>query len=624
MRLNEDSAGAALRKTAVSGWVRCVGITVGIGVAVGMAGTANAQASRDGEAVFDGVCAACHANADMPQVPQLDALREANPGAIVNTLVNGVMQVQGAALSSDEQVAVAEFITGRTIDRSAGFFANRCTRAEPVAAVGAASDWNGWGNGLANARYAARGGLTADDLDRLELKWAFGYANVEQARAQPSFVDGRLFVASENGEVHALDPATGCTIWSFAAASGVRTALSIGPYSKADGSEGFAAFFGDMSANAYAVDANTGELIWMREIDAHPSAAITGPPAVYDGRVYVPTQGLNEEGGGVRNNYPCCTFRGRLAALDASTGELVWNSFTIDAPQSRGRNAAGVEGFGPAGGGIWSPPTIDPARGLVYVATGNGYADPAQPTTDAVIAIDIQTGAQRWVNQLTPGDQWAGGCGPRNADNPVCPAVLGPDHDFSSPPALVGIDGRDLLVLPQKSGRAYALDPDRNGALVWEYRLGDGTGLGGQWGPALDGHNAYIGVSDMTAANPGGIHAIDLATGERSWYTPPDPLCADSPQCRPAQGAAVTAIPGAVFSGSLDGGMRAYSTDTGEVLWTFDTRRDFDTVNGVPAHGGGMDGPGAVVAGGMLFFNAGYGGFGRPGGNVLLAFGPAD
>jgi polyvinyl alcohol dehydrogenase (cytochrome) len=584
-----------------------------------------AQEAADGGSVYASTCATCHANPDVEDAPRLDQLREMAPGAIVNILTNGVMQVQGSTLSSDQQIAVAEFITGKPVDRSASFFVDRCERSQPVTTLGGERDWNGWGNGLANARNAARGGLTAADLPKLELKWAFGYANIEQARAQPTYVDGRLFVASENGEVHALDPQTGCTIWSFTAGSGVRTAVNVGPYEKADGSGGFAAYFGDMSANAYAVDANTGELIWTREIDAHPSAAITGPLTIYEGRVFVPTQGLNEEGSGTRNNYPCCTFRGRLEALDASTGKILWDSFTIDAPRSRGKNAAGVEAFGPAGGGIWSPATIDPKRGLVYIATGNGYADPPQPTTDAVIAIDIATGARRWVMQLTPGDTWAGGCPPKSTDNPVCPETLGPDADFSSPPAMVTAGGRDLLVLPQKSGLAYALDAGKNGELVWQYRIGQGTGLGGQWGPSFDGRNAYIGVSDMLSANPGGIHAIDLVTGERVWYTAPaNPLCAGKPQCRPSQGAATTVIPGAVLSGSLDGGMRAYSTDDGSVLWLYDTNRDFETVNKVPAHGGGMDGPGAVVAGGMLFFNAGYGGFGRPGGNVLLAFGPAD
>jgi polyvinyl alcohol dehydrogenase (cytochrome) len=582
-----------------------------------------AQDDTDGAAVFEASCAACHVDGAVENAPVLDAMRELPPGAIVNSLVNGKMRVQGSTLSEAARVAVAEFIAGRPVDRSASFFSNRCGASDPVSELGGAADWNGWGNGLANRRFAENGGLSAADLPKLELKWAFGYADVVAARAQPTYAAGRLFVASENGEVHSLDPKTGCTHWTFRAEVGVRTAIVIGPYAAADGSEGLAAYFGDMTANAYAVDANSGEVIWKRELDSHVSAAITGPPTVHGNRAYFPVQGLNEEGGIVRDGSVCCTFRGRLAALDASTGELVWESFTIDAPQSRGRNAAGIEGFGPAGGGIWSPATVDPERGLVYVATGNGYADPPQPTTDAVIAMDIATGQHRWVNQVTPDDLWAGGCEQENPDNPLCPEVMGPDYDFSSPPTLVGVDGRDLLVLPQKSGLAYALDPD-TGTLVWQYRFGNGTGLGGQWGGATDGTNFYVGVSDMTTASPGGIHAIDLASGERVWYTPPDPLCAGQPRCRPAQGAATTLIPGAVFSGSLDGGMRAYSTEDGSLLWLFDTNREFESVNGVAAKGGSMDGPGAIVADGMLYFNSGYGGFGRNGGNVLLAFGPAQ
>jgi len=584
---------------------------------------ARAQDGIDGEAVFDRVCASCHVQGEVENAPTVAEMGEFLPGAIVNTLINGKMRAQGLLMTADEQVAVAEYLTGRPVDRSGSFFVNRCSVSNPIGSLAAGIDWNGWGNGIANTRYAPRGGLTAADLPDLELKWAFGYANVTSARAQPSYAGGRLFVASENGEVLSLDPATGCTHWTFTAEVGVRTAVVVGPYQAADGTAGFAAYFGDMTANAYAVDANTGEQIWKRELDSHPSAAITGPPTVYDGRVYVPVQGLNEEGGVIREGGVCCTFRGRLAALDASTGDLVWESFTIDAPESRGRNDEGVEGFGPAGGGIWSPPTVDPGRGLVYVATGNGYADPPQPTTDAVIAIDMATGAHRWVNQVTPNDLWAAGCRPENPDNPLCPEAMGPDYDFSSPPTLTSVNGRDLLVLPQKSGLTYAIDPD-DGALVWQYRIGDGTGLGGQWGGSTDGERFYVGVSDMTSPNPGGIHAIDLATGERVWYTPPDPLCAGQPQCRPAQGAATTLIPGAVFSASLDGGMRAYSTEDGSVLWLFDANRDFDTINGVEAAGGAMDGPGAIVANGMLYFNSGYGGFGRSGGNVLLAFGPAE
>jgi polyvinyl alcohol dehydrogenase (cytochrome) len=169
---------------------------------------------------------------------------------------------------------------------------------------------------------------------------------------------------------------------------------------------------------------------------------------------------------------------------------------------------------------------------------------------------------------------------------------------------------------------AYALDPDKDGALVWQYRIGQGSGLGGQWGAAADGQQAYFGVSDFLSQNPGGMHAVTIETGARVWYTPPPPkLCGTVQQCSAAQGAAVTVIPGALLSSSADGGLRAYSTKDGSIIWQFDTNRSFETVNGVKASGGTMDGSGPVVASGMVYVNSGYGGFvGRPG-NVLLAFG---
>ncbi len=412
--------------------------------------------------------------------------------------------------------------------------------------------------------------MTADDLPKLKLKWAFGYANVNAARAQPAYAGGRLFVSSENAEVHALDPKTGCTYWTFVANSGVRTALSVGPY-KAAGRSGYAVYFGDMKAYAYAVDATTGQQIWARKVDDHPSAAITGAPTVHAGRVYVPVQGLNEEGQGGRGGYQCCTFRGSVSSLDASTGAVVWKTYTVEEPKPRAKNKDGVQMFGPAGGGIWAAPTVDPQRGFVYVATGNGYAEPEQKTTDAVIALDMKTGAVKWVNQTTPNDLWTMGCRPQNPDNPSCPATLGPDFDFSASPSLTRINGRDLLVLPQKSGMTYALDPDNEGKLVWQQRTGRGSGFGGQWGAAADEQNAYVGVGDMQSPTPGGLRALKLATGELAWsMEAPARLCNTAKSCRAGQGGAVTVIPGAVLSGSLDGGMRAYSTKDGSILWTFD------------------------------------------------------
>ena len=575
-----------------------------------------------GQAVYDRACASCHSEADSG-APTRNALRAMTPEAILNALVNGKMQLQGSALSDTDRRAVSEFLAARPLGATpASTVATKCTSSPAMSDPSRGASWNGWGNGTTNTRFAKYGGVTAADLPKLKLKWAFGYANVNAARAQPAYAGGRLFVASENAEVHALDPKTGCTHWTFVANSGVRTALAVGPY-KSAGRSGYAVYFGDMKAYAYAVDANTGQQLWVRKVDNHPSAAITGAQAVYGGRVYVPVQGLSEEGQGGRGGYQCCTFRGSVSALDASTGAVIWKTYTVEESKPRAKNKDGVQLYGPAGGGIWSSPTVDPQRGFVYVATGNGYADPPQKTTDAVLALDMKTGSIKWINQVTPNDIWTMGCRAQNPDNPSCPATLGPDFDFSASPALARVSGRDLLVLPQKSGMAFALDPDNEGKLVWQQRIGRGSGLGGQWGAAADDQNAYVGVSDLQTQTPGGLRALKLSSGEIAWSMEPQTrLCnASQPSCRAAQGGAVTVIPGAVLSGSLDGGMRAYSTRDGSILWTFDTNRSFDTVNGVMANGGGIEGPGAIVANGMVFFNSGYGGVLNRPGNVLLAFG---
>jgi polyvinyl alcohol dehydrogenase (cytochrome) len=586
-----------------------------------------AQTLPNGEAVFQRECASCHVNpATDSRAPTREALRTIYPDAIVTALTSGSMRIQGEKLSETERRAVAEFLTSTATRPSPTAVTGRCASMPPMSDPATGARWNGWGAGVANSRFqpVEHGNLTAADVPKLRLKWAFGLPDVVAARAQPTIVAGRLFTASEKGDVFALDAKTGCTYWIFRAQAGVRTAITVGSYTSSAGTSGSAVYFGDGKANAYAVDASTGQQIWVRKTDDHPGAGVTGAPTLFEGVLYVPVAGLGEESQGGRLSYECCTFRGSVTALDANTGAVVWKSYSIaEEPKPRAKNKEGVQTWGPAGGGIWAAPTIDARRRAIYVATGNGYADPPQRTTDAVIALDLQNGRIKWVNQLTPNDVWMIGCRPENPDNPNCPAKQGPDYDFSASPLLTtDSNGRDLIVIPQKSGMAYALDPDRDGALVWQYRIGQGSGFGGQWGAASDGQQAYFGVGDFFSQQPGGMHAVRLDTGQRAWYVPAPPkLCGTAQRCNAAQGGAVTAIPGAVFSGSGDGGIRAYSTRDGSILWQFDTNRDFQTVNGVRANGGTMDGPGPVVAGGMVYVNSGYGGFFGRSGNVLLAFG---
>ncbi|HEY1900131.1 MAG TPA: PQQ-binding-like beta-propeller repeat protein [Steroidobacteraceae bacterium] len=604
---------------------------------LGIAHAQSAAVKAQGQAVFKRLCGVCHlslvptagkapATADARAVP-VELLHRYAPEAILTALTTGKMQAQGATLTADERKAVAQFVAGRPfgpVQQAAITAGKLCEKQVPMRNPATAPEWNGWGNGLDNTRFQgkAAGGLTAADLPHLKLKWAFGYANVPAARTQPAVAGGRIFVASDNGAVYALDPATGCTYWMFKAAAGVPTALSVAPYHSTTGT-GYVVMFGDRRANAYAVDAETGKQVWQTKLDTHPAAAVTGAPAPYAGRVYIPIQGVGEEGQGIHSAKGCCTFRGSLSALDIDTGKVLWKTYTVpEEPKPRGKSASGMPMFGPSGVGIWSSPTIDAKRRLIYVATGNDYSDPPQHTSDAVLALDMATGSIKWVSQVLPNDVWAMGCAATNAPNSGCPSTLGPDYDFSASPALAHLQGRDVLVLPQKSGMAYAMDPDREGKVVWQYRVGKGSGLGGMWGAAIEGGRAYIGTADLLTETPGGIHALNLDDGSLAWAAPrPKALCEGQVGCSTGQGAALTAIPGAVLSSGMDGGLRAYSTRTGKVLWLFNTSREFDTVNGVKASGGSMDGPGPVVAGGMLFVNSGNGSLVGLPGNVLLAFG---
>lgn len=477
--------------------------------------------------------------------------------------------------------------------------------------------WNGWGgSGVANTRLQPQPGLTAAQVPNLKLKWAFGIEGATNMRGQPTVASGRVFVGNETGTVYALDAKTGCIHWTFKAQAGVRNAISVGP-----NAGGYAVYFADIMANAYALDAATGKQLWVRRVDDHPSAKSTGSPTLHEGRLYVTVSGVGEETAGSRGTYECCKFRGSVSALNAATGEVVWKAYPIqEEPQPRGKSSTGVQLWGPSGAGIWSAPTIDARRGSVYVATGNGYSDPPQKTSDAVVAFDIQTGKLKWASQMTPNDVWLLGCGA--AANPNCPQTVGPDFDFAASPVLATSGGRDLIVIPQKSGLGYALDPDKEGAVVWQYRFGRGSAIGGVWGAAADATHAYFSNADYLTPQPGGLHAVRLDSGERAWYTPPSaPICGSGAGCSAAQSAPPTLIPGAVFSVSADGGIRAYSSDDGKVIWQFSTNQEFDTVTGLKAKGGSMDQAGPVVAGGMLYVGSGNGGVvGRPG-NVLLAFG---
>lgn len=586
---------------------------------------AAARAQSDGSGVFARECAGCHDGSATTRAPSAENLGQRSPQSIVAALApGGAMQRQGARLSAGERQAVVLFLTGRAPEGAAtGPAVGLCARAELFSPDRSQPSWNGWGVDLANTRLqpASSAGISAEQVPGLKLKWSFGFPDTGAAWGQPSLMGGRLFVGSQNGTVYSLNARTGCVYWTFSAQGSVRTAPVI---AARPGGGGYNVYVGDLGGRAYALDAATGRQLWVRKVDDHPYVRLTGAAALYRDRLYVPVASL-EEGVPRDLTYGCCTFRGSVVALDARTGAIVWKSWMISAPlKARGVNSAGVTQYGPSGAAIWSAPTIDLKRKRIYVSTGNGYTGPDQPTNDAIVALNLDTGKIEWVKQLSPRDiTYVDRCAP-GPDNPECPEERGPDFDFGNSPILARLaDGRDLIVAGQKSGVGWAIDPDQQGAVVWQYRAGVGGSLGGmEWGSAVDSRYAYFPVSDIQRDKPGGLHAVSLMTGERAWYAPPSPLlCREAKGCNAALSAAITVIPGAVFAGSNDGGVRAYSTVNGTVLWEFDTNRQFDTVNKVAAAGASIIGPGPVIAGGMVFVSSGYGAYGGRPGNVLLAFG---
>ena len=606
--------------------IACAATVVGATAALRAQG-----ANPSGEVVYMKYCASCHDQVGA-RIPTREALTKMSPARILRTLDFGLMMSVAYPMRRDEREAVATFL-GTGADDPAAPSSAFCRADRPIMSGSLREGWTGWGPSPANTRFQTleQAGLSAHDLLRLELKWAFGFPGDVIAFAAPTILSGTMFVGSAGGAIQALDAKTGCLYWFYQANGPVRTAMTVAT----EGAQ-HTLVFSDQNGWVYALDARTGEARWKKRVEEHEATRLTGSVAVQDGVAFVPAASW-EETRALDPGYPCCTFRGSVTAVRVRDGSMVWKTYLVDPPRKTGATAIGTETFGPSGAGVWSTPTIDRARGVLYITTGDNYSHPATATSDAVMALDLKTGRIVWSQQTTPGDVYNTSCGSRG---PNCPSDAGPDHDFGASAMLVRAPtGRDVLVAGQKSGIVYAFDPANRGKLLWQTRVGKGGASGGvQWGMASDGRHVYASVSDLVrppggigGAAPigraqldntqgGGLTALRIMDGTQVWFAASTPCSPPRPGCSPAQSAALTAMPGAVFSGSMDGHLRAFSTEDGTLLWDFDTEKRFPTVNGVPATGGSLDGAGPVLVGGMLFVNSGYPRFGGTPGNVLLAF----
>jgi polyvinyl alcohol dehydrogenase (cytochrome) len=579
-----------------------------------------------GFAVFQQHCVSCHGNPAYERAPDPATLRTMSAERIYAALTTGVMKSVGDTLREEDRRRVSESLAGQLLGSAqagdAGTMPNRCPGNPPLHNVGKA-DWNGWGNGLENNRFqpAATAGLTAASVPHLKLKWAFGYPGGTSAYGQPTVVAGRVFVGTDTGYVYSLDATSGCVYWSYRAGAGIRNAMTVGSI-KTQGGVRRAVFFGDLKASAYAIDAHDGSQIWKTRVEENFATRVTAAPALHKGRLYVTISAW--EGFQARvPDYPCCTAVGSVSALDANTGKVIWKTYTIaERPHPTHKNSRGVQQWAPAGVPIWNTPTIDAARHVLYVGTGDASTYPAPSTSDAILALDLDTGKQVWSQQIYKDDSFIVGCeGVGYTEN--CPKVLGPDWDIPMSPMLKNVaGGKTLIVFGTKPGEIQALDAGKHGEQVWRVNpesepsksapSPNGIGLRGPvWGGALDDRYAYVGSS------AGGAAAVRLADGRRKWYTPLN----STAENKVTHSAAVTVIPGVLFVSGTDGRLWALSTDDGKPLWTFDTARSFDTVNAVPAHGGSIVSAGPTVAGGMLLVGSGYGVVTDRPGNVLLAFG---
>jgi polyvinyl alcohol dehydrogenase (cytochrome) len=500
------------------------------------------------------------------------------------------------------------------------------------------SDWASMGIDDASTRFQRHPGLTAADVPKLKVKWSFAMPG----GGQPTVVGDWMWVTNRSGKFYALDTKTGCAHWVVndlvARATPIIMKSPISP-------SGWLAVVAESPRVVRALDAQTGAQIWKSvELETHPVSVLTGSPVVAGDKLIVPISSI-EEAAAMSKSYSCCTFRGSVAALDLKTGKLLWKTPMITGPMKTIKDKdGGGKTQGPAGAAVWAAPMVDMKRGLAYAVTGDSYTDIDTDGDDAIVAMDLKTGAVKWRRQVSEHDNFVMGCGPTSASG-NCPTPLGPDYDFGATPVLMKLpNGHQVLVAGQKSGIVYGLNPD-TGALIWKTIVGAGSALGGvEWGIGADDKLVYVPISDLVylfnpaTASKGkaGIYALNPADGAIVWSAPaPNAPCvyaADKgkpSRCAKAQPAAPAVIPGLVFEGGLDGWFRAYDAKTGKIVWEDSTTsRTYDTVNGIKDQpGGGIDGMGPTIAGGMVFITSGNNGAARVGSNgvnVLLAYSVDD
>lgn len=613
--------------------------------AVGAA-LANAPAPVDPVAVFKANCSQCHEHPET-KAPPVENLRRLPAQKIWQAMEFGIMQPMAGNLTSEERLQLAKWLAAEEdAKRNAWLQARACPSETPAPLTGEEN----WGMGRNNGRNPGGVRIHAGNVDRLELQWSIALPAVNSMRSLPVVTANTVYLGGQDARLLALDRASGCVRWSLDVNSAVRTALTL--ERTPDGINTL--FFADELGTVYAVDAVKGVVRWKKPVKTHPTSIISGSPAYHDGRLFVPIS-LFEELVAANPKYECCRAHGGIVALDAQTGEQAWYFGTTKEAEPVGVSAAGTAMFGPSGAAVWSRPTVDVRRGVIYIGTGDNVSLPATANSDSIIAVEMATGKPRWVFQALARDAWNLAC---MFEGPNCPQDSGPDFDFGASPILVtdakGAGKGDLILAGQKSGEVFALDPDNGGAPVWRRHLAPdpsqvGANGGIHHGMASDGRIVLVPISTVAksssidASRPS-VHAISVHGGKLAWSHEFSRGCAVDPADIPgdlggtsdqgakrspwpacsfffAPSAPPTLAGGLAYVPTLDGKVHILDAATGKELRILETNRPFATSNGVEGHGGAIDAGGVLVNGDQVIVGSGYSMFGQIPGNVLLVYG---
>ncbi|QFU76892.1 dehydrogenase [Halioglobus maricola] len=601
-----------------------------------------------GERIFDEHCATCHDNPQM-HAPTREALAGFSLDSVMVAMKFGKMQPMAAHLGDIERGLIAIYLSGAESGDFDWMDGHSCR--EPAASDEVRYVAN-WGQGEGNRRFVGpeRTNITRDNLGSLELAWTLAFPKVTDMRSQPAVVGDTLFFGDKTGRLYAIDRERGCIRNHTKVASGIRSAITV-----VDGPEAPMLVFADSMAVVYAIDSDSLETRWRTDMRLFSTSTITGSISQHDGRLFVPISSYEVAAAG-NPGHVCCESHGGVVALDASNGDKQWEWHATAEATPQGQTSDGKPLLGPSGASVWSTPTIDVARNRLYIGTGENLSHPATDTSDAVIALDMDTGELVWKFQATADDIWNAACLSGGSN---CPENAGGDFDIGASIVHAMLDdGTELLLAGQKSGDAMALD--MNGKLLWKTRVSNAaigpdlhqttTNGGIHWGMALAGERLLVPAADPERKRPGydprpGIHALDVRSGDVLWFQGVERGCYLADEDKPLVGlqnmragknrplaeqyqcsfyyglsAAATATEELVFSGGLNGVLRAHDIENGEVLWQYETAVPVTAVNGVTGHGGAIDVDGQLLAGDWLYVQSGYAMFGQLPGNVLMAF----